>query len=61
MRVSNSLDPDQARPSVGPDLGPNCLQSSSADDTRWQTVNIGLWLIYNFYHKKIMLNTIPTK
>ena len=24
--MSNSLDPDQARHAVGPDLGPNCLQ-----------------------------------
>ena len=24
--VSNRLDPDQARPFVVPDLGPNCLQ-----------------------------------
>ena len=24
IRVSNSLDPDQARRCVGPDLGPNC-------------------------------------
>ena len=31
--VSNSLDPDQARHFVGPDLGPNCLQMLSADDT----------------------------
>ena len=31
--VSNSLDPDQDRQSVGPDLGPNCLQMLSADDT----------------------------
>ena len=30
--MSNSLDPDQDRHSVGPDLGPNCLQRSSADD-----------------------------
>ena len=30
--VSNSLDPDQARRFVGPDLGPNCLQRLSADD-----------------------------
>ena len=29
--VPNSLDGDQARPSVGPDLGPKCLQRSSAD------------------------------
>ena len=27
IRVLNSLDPDQARRSVGPDLGPNCLHS----------------------------------
>ena len=33
IRVSNSLDPDQARHFVGPDLGPNCLQRLSADDT----------------------------
>ena len=26
IRVSYSLNPDQARPFVGPDLGPNCLQ-----------------------------------
>ena len=32
-RVSNNLDPDQARRSVGPDLDPNCLQRLSADDT----------------------------
>ena len=34
IRVSNSLDPDQA--SVWPDLGPNCLQKILADDTSWQ-------------------------
>ena len=27
IRVSSSLDPDQARHFVGPDLGPNCLQT----------------------------------
>ena len=31
IRVSNSLDPDQARQFVGPDLGPNCLQRLSAE------------------------------
>ena len=30
FRVSNSLDPDQDRRFVGPDLGPNCLQRLSA-------------------------------
>ena len=29
IRVSNSLDPDQARHFVGPDLGPTCLQRLS--------------------------------
>ena len=32
MRVSNSLDPDQDRRAVGPDLGTKCLQRLSADD-----------------------------
>ena len=42
LGVSNSLDPDQDRDSVGPDLYPNCLQRSSADDkitTNRQRVN----------------------
>ena len=29
IRVSNSLNPGQDRHSVGPDLGPNCLQRLS--------------------------------
>ena len=33
IRVSNSLDPDQAQCFVGPDLAPNGLQRLSADDT----------------------------
>ena len=41
--MSNSLDPDQARRFVGPDLGPNCLPRLSADDTARQRVN---WLSY---------------
>ena len=32
IEVSNSLDPDQARPSVWPDLATNCLQGLSTDD-----------------------------
>ena len=31
--MSNSLDPDQAQHFVKPDLGPNCLQKLSADNT----------------------------
>ena len=38
FRVSNSLDPDQDRHKVGPDLGPNYLQRLSADNKSrpWQ-------------------------
>ena len=36
--MSIKLDPDQARHFVGPDLGLNCLQRLSADDTRRQRV-----------------------
>ena len=38
FRVSNSLNPDQAQRLVRSDLGPNCLQSLSADDTSRQKV-----------------------
>ena len=30
LRALNSLDPDQARQIVGPDLGPYCFQKLSA-------------------------------
>ena len=33
IRVSYSLDPDQARHFAGPDLGPNCSQRVSADES----------------------------
>ena len=33
MRETNSLEPDLARHFVEPDLGPNCLNRLSADDT----------------------------
>ena len=39
LRVTNSLDPNRARRFVGPDLGPNCLRRSSADNTSGQKVN----------------------
>ena len=35
----NTLDPDQPRRFVGPDLGLNCMQRLSADDTRRQRLN----------------------
>ena len=39
IRVSNSLDPDQARQFVGPDLGPNCLKRLSAEADRFLLVH----------------------
>ena len=38
IRVSNNLEPDQARRYVGPDLVPNYVERLSADDTSWQRV-----------------------
>ena len=38
IRVSNGLDLDQDRHYVGLDLGPNCLQRSSENDTSKQRV-----------------------
>ena len=35
IRVSNSLDSDQGLCFVGPDLGSNCLQRLSVDDTMY--------------------------
>ena len=52
--MSNSLDPDQARRFVGPDLGPNCLPRLSADDTGRQRVN-------EPYQKKICLGFLTKK
>ena len=40
--MSDSLDPDQTHLFVGPDLGPNCFQRLSADETgrkRVKTMN----------------------
>ena len=52
IRVSNSLDPDQARHIVGPELGPNCLKMLPADDTSqtelmddYRVMNT-LWIIH---------------
>ena len=39
IRVSKSLDPDQARHLVRFDLGPNSLQKLSADNTSWERFN----------------------
>ena len=44
--MSNSLDPDQARHFVGSDLGPDCLQRLSADNTSTQRVKVNNQIEY---------------
>ena len=51
ITVSNSLDPDQARRIVGPDLGPNCLQRLSADDTNRVKTSEHRWCLYKVQMK----------
>ena len=48
FRVSNGLDPNQDRQSVGPNLGPNCLQKLLAADKNplWQAKS-ELWPLPN--------------
>ena len=53
--MSNSLDPDQARHFVGPDLDPNCLERLSANDTSRERVNLEA----DSYHLSYTNNT-PT-
>ena len=47
LRMSNSLDRDQAQHFVGPDLGPNCLQMLSADGTSRQRIIKGYFSIFH--------------
>ena len=46
-KVSNSLEPDQARPFVGPDLGPNRLQTTLAgiELTQCYIAKIGIIIV----------------
>ena len=48
--MSNRLDPEQARHSVGPDLDQNCLQRLSADDTsRRRVLNVLQYQIFSLF------------
>ena len=56
--VSNILDTDQTRRSVGSDLGPNCLPMLSADDTSRQRSEIFvLILLFIFPGSMVLLRT----
>ena len=50
IKVSNSLDPDEARHLFGPDLIPNCLQRLSADFIRRQIVLHSYTCMQHMYH-----------
>ena len=52
--MSNSLDPDQVRHFVGPDLGQNSLESLSADDTSRQKVNLKKLVLFSDAVKNII-------
>ena len=49
IRVLNRLDPDQDRHFVSPDMGPNCLQRSSADYTSRQSCHVVIVVYLLFY------------
>ena len=56
--VSNNLDTDQTRRSVGSDLGPNCLPMLSAEDTSRQRIEIlVLILLFIFPGSMVLLRT----
>ena len=40
--MSNSLGLEKTQRFVGPDLGPNCLQRPSEDDTSSQSVQVNI-------------------
>ena len=50
--ASNSLDLDQSRRFVVPDLGPNCLQMLAENDTSRQCVNTD-FRIYDYLLKSV--------
>ena len=53
--MSNSWDPDQNQHSIGPDLGPNCLQRLSADDTSKELINKYILEFFFFFHDALSL------
>ena len=58
--VSNSLEPDQARHIVGPDLVPNCLQVLLADNKLKLLLagkELNLNSVYNILQIKPVLNS----
>ena len=40
----NNLDPDKTQHFVGPDLGPNCLQRISAEDTSRKRIKSKMYI-----------------
>ena len=52
--MSNSLDPDQDRHYVGPDLDSNCLQALSGDGISMQRVGREMYRLRCYFerHKK---------
>ena len=59
IRVSYSLDPDQAPHFVGPDLSPNCLQRLSADNTSIHRVKQGIG-VHSSFDATLCTETVET-
>ena len=59
--MSNSLDPDQDRRSVGPDLGPNYLQKLSADNTSRQRVKSTNSTVLVVHSHTVMMNVLSAR
>ena len=59
IRVSNILDTDQTRRSVGSDLGPNCLQMLSAEDTSRQELRF--WFLSCFLYFLVLWYFLRTQ
>ena len=55
--MSHILDPDQTRRFVGSDMGPNCLQKLSVDDTSGQRVYTKIM----FYIRRLYFSIVSPK
>ena len=59
--MSNRLDPDQDRHSLGPDLGTNCLQKLSADNTSRQRVKSTNSTVLVVHSHTVMMNVLSAR
>ena len=57
IRVSNGLDPEQARPFVGPDLDPNCFRGNRPSTILGKELRgVLLYFLYHHTHAESFKN-----